>query len=122
MEEEVKYYERVYEDVIDGVKIKFRKLNPMEHLGLCTDTQTWAKVNGTNFTEMYKKIFINILFTKNDVDWIPLIDTEGNSRLKELEDNISACMDLYFEYKQKVIDPVFSESKTFHNTTATKRK
>ena len=119
---EEKYYETIYEDLIEGIKFKFKKLNPVEHLGLCTSSQTWEKINGTDYTELYKKIFINILFTKNGTDWIPLVDSEGNARLKEFEENVSIGLDLFFEYKKKVINPVFTESKTIQNITNRKDK
>jgi hypothetical protein len=89
----------------------------MEHLSLCTSSQTWEKVNGSDYTTLYNSIFKNILCTKNDKDWFPLVDDLGNCKLQEIEDNISVCLDLYFLYKKEVINPVFTESKTFQNLT-----
>lgn len=119
---EEKYYETVYDKLIDGVKFKFKKLNPVEHLSLCTGWQTWEKVNGSNYSALINKVLINVIFSKNDTDWFPLVDENGNSRLPEFEDNIWVGMDLFLEYKKKVINPVFTESKTIQNITSQKKK
>ena len=108
-----KYYEIEYTDLMEGVTFKFKKLNPIEHLGLVTANIT--EDNKTDFTEQYKKFLINVLWTKDGTNWMPLIDSEGNSKLKEFEDNVAIGLDLIYRFKNEVLNPVFTESKTFQD-------
>ena len=113
--EDKKYYEIEYDDLLPGIKFKFRKLNPIEHLGLVTsDNGSWND-EGKDYTKLFGKILVNVLYTKDDKNWIPLIDSDGNAKLPEFEDNISIGLDLFYRFKSEVLNPVFTESKTYQN-------
>lgn len=118
--EDKKYYEVTYDDLLEGVKFKFRKLNPVDLLNICTKDGN-KLVKGKNDKDYFQEILSNILWTKNDIDWFPLISEDGSSRLPEYDDQPSLGLDLLFLYKEKVINPVFTESKTFQNITSQRR-
>ena len=110
-----KYYEIEYTDLIPGVTFKFAKLNPIEHLNIVTLQQSWDVNKNGGYTGLLEKILINVLWTKDNKNWIPLIDSEGNAKLPEYETCPSLGLDLFIRFKNEVIEPVFTESKTFQN-------
>lgn len=112
--EDKKYYEIEYKDLIKGVTFKFRKLNPIDHLNLVTTESAWKKQHD-DFGGIIKMMFKNILWTKTGETWVTLADDDGDSTLPELDDNIGVCLDLFYLYREKVLAPVFTESKTYQN-------
>lgn len=109
-----KYYDIEYTDLIPGITFKFKKLNPIEHLNLVTTNNVWEKEHD-DYKGLFEKILINVLWTKDGKNWQPLVDTDGNSKLPEFEDNISIGLDLFYIFKNEVLNPVFIESKTYQN-------
>lgn len=112
--EDKKYYEIEYTDLIDGVTFKFKKLNPIEHLDLVTTEGVWKKQHD-DFNGLLQRFFRNILWTKTGERWNPLVDGDGDPTLPELDDNVGVALDLFYLFKEKVLQPVFTESKTYQN-------
>ena len=111
------YWENTYKDLIDGVVFRFKKMNPIEHLNLVTKNVDFERLDGDNAEYFIKKCLQMTLWTKDNVTWNTLVDSEGNAKLPELERKMSAALDLFYYFKKDVLLPVFFESKTFQKFT-----
>lgn len=117
MENENKnYWETVYDDVIDGIKFKFKQMNPVEHLNLVTKNVEFERLDGADAEYFIKKCLQITLWTKDGSTWNALVDANGNSKLPELASHMSAALDLFYYFKKDVLLPVFTESKTFQRS------
>ncbi|MEG1565324.1 MAG: hypothetical protein RR342_01100 [Bacilli bacterium] len=114
-EEKKKYWEIIYDKLCENIKFKFRKMNTVEHLGLVTKNVDFERLDGEKANTFITKCLQNTIWTKDDNTWSPLVDAEGNAKLKELESNPSIALDLFYYFKRDVLAPVFTESKTFQN-------
>ena len=110
------YWEVTYKDIIDGVVFKFKKMNPIEHLNLVTKNVEFERLDGDNAEYFIKKCLQTTLWSKDNQTWNPLVDSEGNSKLPELSNHMSAALDLFYYFKKDVLLPVFTESKTFQRS------
>ena len=115
MEENKLYWEIIHEDICDGVKFKFKKLNTVEHLNLVTKNVDFERLEGEKADYFINKCLQNTMWSKDGTNWVPLIDAEGNAKLPELEKNPSIAFDLFYMFKRDVLAPVFTGSKTFQN-------
>jgi len=109
------YWETIHEDICDGVKFKFKKLNTVEHLNLVTKNVDFERLDGEKAEFFINKCLQYTLWSKDGNNWTQLIDVEGNAKLPELERNPSIALDLFYMFKRDVLAPVFTESKTFQN-------
>ena len=115
----MKYYEKEYKDLIDGVIFKFKKLDAIEHVELAMDSASWESKNKKIRTkEMLTNLYTNVLFSKDGTTFRELIDSEGHINLPDLDECPSAALDLYHIFKEEVIFPVFTNSKTFQKATS----
>lgn len=115
MEEKKNYWEIIYEDIFEGIKFKFKKMNTVEHLSLVTKNVDFERMDGDRADYFINKCLQNTLWSKDGANWTPLVDAEGNAKLKELEENPSIALDLFYSFKRDVLTPVFTGSKTFQN-------
>lgn len=109
------YWETIYEDIYEGIKFRFKKMNTVEHLNLVTKNVEFEKLDGDKADYFILKCLQNTLWTKDGVNWNSLVDAEGNSKLNELTSNMSIALDLFYAFKRDVLMPVFTGSKTFQN-------
>lgn len=115
----MEYYEKEYKNLIDGVTFKFKKLNTIEHIELAMDSATWETKGNkkTKTKDMLLGVYRNVLFSKEGGTYRELVDYEGNSNLPELDTRPNIALDLFYLFKEEVIFPVFTESKTFQKDT-----
>ena len=111
------YTQKEYKDLLDGVIFKVKTINPIDMLNL-----TMANIDPQTRQLKYQKDFLQecmkqFIWTKDGMQWFPLIDDDGRARLPELDTNPSLMLDLMFEFRKDVLMPVFTESKTFHSPT-----
>lgn len=109
------YTQKEYKDLLDGVIFKVKTINPIDMLNL-----TMANIDPQTRQLKYQKDFLQecmkqFIWTKDGMQWFPLIDDDGRARLPELDTNPSLMLDLMFEFRKDVLMPVFTESKTFHS-------
>lgn len=106
-----------YKDLCEGVIFKIKDLNPIDLLNL-----VMANIDPNTRQLKYQKEFLSecmqqFLWTKDGLNWYPLLDSENRPRLPELNTNRSLILDLMFVFRKDVLMPVFTESKTFHVPT-----
>lgn len=116
------YTQKEYKDLLDGVIFKVKTINPIDMLNL-----TMANIDPQTRQLKYQKDFLQecmkqFIWTKDGMQWFPLIDDDGRARLPELDTNPSLMLDLMFEFRKDVLMPVFTESKTFHSPTEASTK
>lgn len=116
------YTQKEYKDLLDGVVFKVKAINPIDMLNL-----TMANIDPQTRQLKYQKDFLQecmkqFIWTKDGMQWFPLIDDDGRARLPELDTNPSLMLDLMFEFRKDVLMPVFTESKTFHSPTEASTK
>lgn len=116
-QEEKAYWEETFTDLIKGVIFKFKKMNPIDHLNLVTKNVDFERMDGDNAEYFIKKCLQMTIWSKDGVTWNSLVDSEGNSKLPELERKMSVALDLFYYFKKYVLLPVFFESKTFQRLT-----
>ena len=117
MESENKAYWTIeYKDICDGVTFKFRKMNTIEHLNLVTKNVEFDSLDGDKAEYFISKCLGMAMWTKDGVNWNNLIDSEGNSKLQEMDLNPSIALDLFYYFKKDVLLPVFTGSKTFQKS------
>lgn len=117
-----RYYDKLITDLCPGITFKYKRLNPVEHIALATRnieaerSNKSASTNSADLLEQHiKKCLTNILFTKDERTYRPIVNDNGVANFDELNDSPSLALDLYYAYKTDVIQPVFYESKTFQN-------
>lgn len=113
--ENINYWEIIYSDICEGIKFKFKKMNTVEHLSLVTKNVDFDNLDASKADYFISKCLQNTLWSKDDINWNPLIDGEGNAKLGELASNVSIALDLFYAFKRDVLVPVFTGSKTFQN-------
>ena len=109
------YWQKEYKDICDGVIFKIKEINPIDMLNLVManiDPQTRQLKNQKEFLGECMRQFV---WTKDGMQWFPLVDEEGRSRLPELDKFPSITLDLMFVFRKDVLMPVFTESKTFQS-------
>lgn len=116
------YTQKEYKDLLDGVIFKVKTINPIDMLNL-----TMANIDPQTRQLKYQKDFLQecmkqFIWTKDGMQWFPLIDDDGRARLPELDTNPSLMLDLMFEFRKDVLMPVFTESKTFRSPTEASTK
>lgn len=116
------YTQKEYKDLLDSVVFKVKAINPIDMLNL-----TMANIDPQTRQLKYQKDFLQecmkqFIWTKDGMQWFPLIDDDGRARLPELDTNPSLMLDLMFEFRKDVLMPVFTESKTFHSPTEASTK
>lgn len=104
-----------HEDLCQGVMFKFKKLDPIEHINLITRDVNEEKMDFDKSREYIKRCLRNVVWSKDGNIWTPLLDSEGGSRLPELDKDPSISLDLFYRFQNEVIKPVFYGSKTFQN-------
>ena len=109
------YWKTEYTDLCDGVTFKFKQLNPVEHINLVTKNIEFEKLNGDKAQYFIQRTLENTIWTKDGTTWNPLVDSNGNPRLPELNTKPAIAFDLFCKFKADVLYPVFSESKTFQS-------
>ena len=106
-----KYWEKIYTDIYDGVSFKIKKINPIDHINLaCYNMNSKTELDNDSFIKQCVK---HCLWSKDGYTWFPVIDDLGNARLPEVEEHPAIIFDLYYNFRQDVLVPVFLESKTF---------
>lgn len=111
------YWTTEYADICDGVIFKVKQMNPIELLNLVMIN---LELKGTKIKqkqEFTQCCLENFIWTKDGMQWFELIDSNGRSRLPELDTNPAIAFDLYTVFSADVLTPVFYESKTFQNLT-----
>jgi hypothetical protein len=113
----IPYYEEQLDKIYDGVIFRFKKINPIDYINLVTKhTETTAsKSTMKTSADFIGSCLSYIQWTKDGATWTDLVDPNGNSRLPELDEHPTIGFDLYYAFVQKVIAPVFIESKTFQS-------
>lgn len=116
------YTQKEYKDLLDSVVFKVKAINPIDMLNL-----TMANIDPQTRQLKYQKDFLQecmkqFIWTKDGMQWFPLIDDDGRARLPELDTNPSLMLDLMFEFRKDVLMPVFTESKTFRSPTEASTK
>ena len=111
------YWNEEYTDICEGVMFKFKQTNPVDLINLVTDSLDYEKAVSAQKKQFVTQCLQQVMWTKNGANWYPLVDSEGNSRLPELNNNPAIGFDLFFKFRREVINSVFTESKTFQNLT-----
>jgi hypothetical protein len=110
--ENKKYYEIIYDDIVDDVIFKFKKLNPIEHLSFILKSQD-DQGQIDKVEEFVKKVLQCCLWSKDMKNFFPLVDDSGSARLPELNDDPGISLIMFSRFKSEVLMPVFTESKAF---------
>lgn len=110
------YWQEEFKDICEGVTFKFRKMNTVEHLNMVTKNVEFESLDGDRAEFFIKKCLSLAIWSKDGVNWTPVIDGEGNAKLPELDTNPSIALDLFYYFKREVLLPVFTESKTFQDS------
>ena len=109
----MKYYELKYNDILEGVTFKFKKMNPVEHLSFVLKLPD-NEQNGVDKAQTFiQKVLENCLWSKDEQNYFPLVAEDGSARLPELIDNPQISLIMFARFKQEVLVPVFTESKIF---------
>lgn len=116
------FTQKEYTDLLEGVIFKVKEINPIDMLNL-----VMANIDPQTRQLKYQRDFLNecmkqFIWTKDGMQWFPLIDDEGRARLPELDSNPSLALDLMFNFRKDVLMPVFTESKTFRTPTTADTK
>ena len=109
------YWQKEYKDICDGVIFKIKEINPIDMLNLVManiDPQTRQLKNQKEFLGECMRQFV---WTKDGMQWFPLVDEEGRARLPELDKFPSITLDLMFVFRKDVLMPVCTESNTFQS-------
>ena len=109
------YWNEEFTDICEGVMFKFKQTNPVDLINLVTNSLDYEKATPLQQKQFVTQCLQQITWTKNGTDWFPLVDGEGNPRLPEIKENPSIGFDLFYMFRTKVINNVFTESKTFQN-------
>ena len=109
------FTQKEYKDICEGVIFKVKEINPVDMLNL-----VMANIDPQTRQLKYQKEFLGeclkqFIWTKDGMQWFPLVDEEGRARLQELNTHPSISLDLMFAFRKDVLMPVFTESKTFHD-------
>lgn len=115
MEKNINYWERTYTELLDGVQFKFKKMNTVEMLNLVTKNVDFERLEGDKAEFFISKSLQTTIWSRDGVNWTPLVDAEGNAKLPELDTNPSVALDLFYAFKRDVLAPVFTGSKTFQS-------
>lgn len=119
------YTQIKYDDLIDGVVFKYKRMTPVEVIGLATRNISFSSLTfeGTDIDSMVQLCLGKILWSKDEgKSWTALIDAEGNSKLPELDSHPQLGLDLFYRFRKDVLTPVFTESKTFQNSMSHSEK
>ena len=111
------YWKEEITDICEGFMFKIKQTNAIDLINLITDSLDYEKAETERKTQFVKQCLSQFIWSKNGTDWYPLIDEDGNPRLTELRDNPVIGFDLFFKFRRDVINPVFTESKTFQSLT-----
>lgn len=109
------YWEQELTDICEGVMFKFKQTNPIDLINLVTDSIDYEKANNSRKRQFVTQCLQQVIWTKNGTDWFPLVDSDSNPRLPEFKTNPVIGFDLFFRFRRDVINPVFTESKTFQS-------
>ncbi len=108
--------EIIYDNLCDNYEFKVKKIDPIEHIGLCAkhmayNAETMSKENVDAFV---KTCLSFIAFRKKGEgeEWKDLLNNNGSCRITI---SPSVYLDLFMKFRVDVIVPVFTESKTFQN-------
>jgi hypothetical protein len=111
------YWKEEITDICPGVMFKFSQTNSIDLITLVTDSIDYESANSSRKKQFVTQCLQQVIWSKNGVDWYPLVDADGNPRLPEFKDDPTIGFDLFSRFRSKVINPVFTESKTFQNLT-----
>lgn len=109
-----KYWEKEYNDILDGIVFKFEKLKPVQVISMISKDGK-SENDSKKEEELITMVLQGILFKKSGGAYRPIINESGISNMEEYDENPSIILDLYMRYKEKVLAPVFLESRTFQN-------
>lgn len=118
MEDRKNYYDLQFDDIYEGIIFKPEKLNPVEYINLVTMHTAQINADSDKQQEFINKCMRHILWTKDGNVWNPLLNSNGTSRLPELDSHPEIGFDLFLTYVREVISPVFTASKTYRNLTS----
>lgn len=110
------YWQEEFKEICDGVTFKFRKMNTVEHLNMVTKNVEFENMDGDKAEYFIQKCLSLAIWSKDGVNWTPVVDADGNAKLPELDTNPSIALDLFYYFKREVLLPVFTGSKTFQNS------
>ena len=108
-------------NICEGVIFKVKQINPIELITLLSDNLEYDKATVARKLDFNKFCLKQFIFTKTGIEWYPLIDEDGNPRLAELSSNPTIAFDLFFWFRREVLNPVFTESKTFQDLIPVKK-
>lgn len=106
------FWEVEYTDYVEGVTIKFKKMNSLDVLDLADRNLRTATDEGKQFK---LDCLRNVVWTKDGKQWFDLMDESGNCTLAEMP--LATMLDIFFEFRNKVCLPVFTESRTYRLLT-----
>ena len=109
------YWNNEYTDICPDVMFKFKQTNPIDLINLVTNSLDYEKAPITRQKQFVTECLQQVIWTKNGTEWFPLVDGDGNPRLPEFRANPTIGFDLFFRFRNQVINPVFTESKTFQS-------
>lgn len=117
------YWNDEIKDVYEGITFKVKQTNPVDMIALITESLDYENAPIEKKSEFVNKCLQQFIWTKQDGNWYPLLDGDGNPRLPEYMQNPAIAFDLFMHFRSKVIMPLFTESKTYRDlTTASKAK
>ena len=106
---EQNFWETEYKDFVEGIVIKFKKLNSLDVLDLAD-----RNIGKNGDSKQFKLDCLrNVVWTKNGSQWFDLMDEDGNCTLQEVTAPI--LLDIFFKFRSTVCLPVFTESKTYQD-------
>ena len=109
------FWNNEYTDIAEGVIFKFRKPNSVEFINLITRDIDIKTASFEASEEFISKCLSYVIWSKDNVTWNPVLNSNGTSRLPEMDDNPAIALDLFYKFKGDVLTQVFTESKTFQN-------
>lgn len=113
-----RYWEKTYDDICDGIKFRFKKLNPIEHLALVSANTTQDDDKGAlsnQSQEFLRKCLQCIEWSVDNGSWRTVVDELDNPTNDIFIEQPMILFDLVILFRQNVLVPVFIESKTFQN-------
>ena len=112
VEDKRQYWQKTWNDLCEGVSFKIQQIAPIDRLTIVYNRQTAIRNGHT--PQSTKDLLKYWLWSKNGgMNWSPVLNESGTSRLPELDTDPSLIFDLGNLFQDEVILPVFIGSKTF---------
>ena len=115
--------EIIYDKLSDEYDIKVKRIDPIEHVGLCAKQMAYdaEKMSKENMDAFVKSCLSFYAYRKKGTDdkWENLLNDNGSCKINL---GPSVMLDLFLKFRVDVILPVFYESKTFQSPLSTKKE